>query len=36
MCDSERCPVCNDQIFLCGCIKQPAVPVSPIFMARNN
>ena len=29
-CDSERCPLCNSQLFLCSCKKQPSIPLSPI------
>jgi len=35
-CDSERCPVCHDQLFLCDCNKQPKVPISPIVHENQN
>ena len=33
-CDSERCPVCYGQLFICSCEKQPTVPISPIVNVR--
>jgi len=35
-CDSERCPVCHGQLFICDCDKQPAVPLSPMFEKKNR
>lgn len=35
-CDSERCPVCYDQLFLCDCDKQPSVPLSPICNVEDE
>ena len=29
-CDSERCPACQDQLFLCDCNKHPLVPMSSV------
>jgi hypothetical protein len=35
-CDSERCPVCHDQLFLCDCVKQPTVPLAPICSTQHE
>jgi hypothetical protein len=36
MCDSERCPVCHGQLFICDCVKQPEIPLSPISLTKSE